>query len=99
MSEACVNLLPDLLASLKVDLGITTTRYDERLRQYLLSAISFIEEEGAVLDSASIKDQQLIVMYAEWMWRRRDSGEGMPRMLRYALNNKIFAGKMGESNG
>ena len=99
MSEACISNMPDLLASLKVDLGITTTRYDERLRQYLLSAISFIEEEGAQLDSASIKDQQLIVMYAEWMWRRRDSGEGMPRMLRYALNNKIFAGKMGESNG
>lgn len=99
MSEACIAELPDLLSSLKVDLGITTTRYDERLRQYLISAISFIEEEGAVLNSASIKDQQLIVMYASWMWRRRDSGEGMPRMLRYALNNKVFSGKMGEQNG
>ena len=99
MSEACISILPNLLASLKVDLGITTTRYDERLRQYLMSAISFIEEEGAELDSASIKDQQLVVMYAAWMWRKRDSGEGMPRMLRYALNNKVFSGKMGGKNG
>ena len=27
---------------------------------------------------------------AAWLWRRRDSGEGMPRMLRYTLNNRII---------
>ena len=99
MDEACINVLPDLLASLKIDLGVTTPRYDERFKQYLLSAYSFIEEEGAVLDSTNVKDRQLIVMYAAWLWRRRDSGEGMPRMLRYALNNKVFSGKMGGTDG
>ena len=33
-------------------------------------------------------------MYAGWLWRRRDTMEGMPRMLRWALNNKVFSGKM-----
>jgi hypothetical protein len=36
----------------------------------------------------------LVVMYAAWLWRKRDNMEGMPRMLRYALNNRIFQEKM-----
>ena len=84
-----------LLSMLKVDLGImSTTAYDERLTQYLENAFSSIREEGASLDLTAAKDCQLVVMYAAWTWRRRDSGEGMPRMLRYALNNKIFSEKI-----
>ena len=84
-----------LLSMLKVDLGImSTTAYDERLTQYLENAFSSIREEGASLDLTAVKDCQLVVMYAAWTWRRRDSGEGMPRMLRYALNNKIFSEKI-----
>ena len=53
-------------------------------------------EEGVTLDTNDIGDMQIIVMYAAWMWRRRDTMEGMPRMLRYALNNRVFAEKMKE---
>lgn len=85
-----------MLAMLKVDLGImTTTIYDERLKEYLASAQTQIEREGAVLDLDVIDDMQGVVMYAAWMWRRRESGEGMPRMVRYWLNNKILGAKMG----
>mgnify|MGYP003571441035 CR=1 FL=1 len=84
-----------LLSMLKVDLGImSTTAYDERLTQYLENAFSSIREEGASLDLTAVKDCQLVVMYAAWTWRKRESGEGMPRMLRYALNNKIFSEKV-----
>ena len=84
-----------LLSMLKVDLGImSTTAYDERLTQYLENAFSSIEEEGASLDLTDAKDCQLVVMYAAWTWRKRESGEGMPRMLRYALNNRIFSEKV-----
>lgn len=79
-----------LLAMLKIDLGITTTAFDERLTQYLLSAERFVKEEGGNPDPDDIQDQQLLVMYAAWTWRRRDTGEGMPRMLRYLLNNRVF---------
>ena len=83
-----------LLQMLKIDLGITTTAYDSRLQQYLDSAKAEIEREGATLNTTVLSDAQLIVMYAAWMWRRRDTMEGMPRMLRYALNNRIFAEKV-----
>lgn len=88
-----------LLSMLKVDLGImATTAYDERLGQYLENAAASIAEEGATLDLDALKDKQLVVMYAAWTWRKRDSGEGMPRMLRYALNNRIFSEKV-KTNG
>ena len=83
-----------MLGMLKIDLGITTTFYDERLTEYLASALAQIKREGVTLDISKADDQHLAVMYAAWMWRRRDSMEGMPRMIRYALNNRIFAEKM-----
>lgn len=87
--------ITELLSMLKVDLGImSTTAYDERLTQYLENAFDFIKEEGATIDLDVLKDKQLVVMYAAWTWRKRESGEGMPRMLRYALNNRIFSEKV-----
>lgn len=86
------------LAMLKIDLGITTEAYNVRLEQYLTAAETEIAREGATLDN-SVGDLQLRVMYAAWMWRRRDTMEGMPRMLRYALNNRIFSEKMKVSDG
>lgn len=83
----------NLLAGLKIDLGITTTAYDDRLIQYLAYAQTQIEEEGATL-SSDPQDDQLTIMYAAWLWRRRDSGDGMPRMLRWLLNNRVFREKM-----
>ena len=83
-----------MLERLKVDLGIATTAYDERLAQYLTTAQQMIEREGATaLDLSAPEDMQLVVMYAAWLWRRRDTQEGMPRMLRWALNNRIFSEK------
>ena len=83
----------ELLTMLKIDCGITTTVFDERLAQYVETAEAEITREGATLaDTAS--DSQLVVMYAAWLWRKRDTGEGMPRMLRYALNQRVFSQKM-----
>ena len=84
----------DLLTALKTDLGITGTGYDARLEQVIASAKAAIAREGAVLDLANFEDCQIVIMYAAWLWRRRDTMEGMPRMLRWALNNKVFSGKM-----
>lgn len=90
-----------LLTLLKTDLGIrTSTAYDDRLRQLLISAKSSIIKEGATsIDEFVPDDGQLIVMYAAWLWRRRDEMNGMPRMLRWALNNRIFSEKAGAVNG
>ena len=89
-----------LLTMLKVDLGILSTQaYDARLIQYLASAQSLIVQEGAsTLNADAPLDAQLIVMYAAWLWRRRDTQDGMPRALRWALNNRIMAEKAGDGN-
>jgi len=84
----------ELLTALKIDLGITATVYDTRLTAYLEAAQAQMTREGITLQS-SVDDDTLTIMYAAWMWRRRDSGEGMPRMLRYAINNRLFAQKAG----
>ena len=83
-----------MLDMLKIDLGITTTAYDERLLQYLTSARDAITKEGITLDDSVISDGNLVVMYAAWMWRKRATNEGMPRMLRWQLNNRLFGEKV-----
>lgn len=84
-----------MLQALKVDLGITTTAYDVRLSQYLTSAREAIRIEGIDL-ADTISDCNLIVMYAAWLWKKRDTAEGMPRMLRWMMNNRLFKHKLSE---
>ena len=97
-----------MLSMLKIDLGITAEAYDARLSQYLEAAADEIKREGAsTLDaSSSLSDAQLVIQYAAFMWRSRDytfnataqkgdKSTGMPRFLRYAINNRIFAEKAG----
>ena len=84
-----------LLTMLKTDLGImSSTAYDARLTQYITSAIAAIRKHGAeTISKSNPLDAQLIVMYAAWLWRSRDTMVGMPDMLRYALNNRVFREK------
>lgn len=84
----------ELLAALKIDMGITGMGYDARLDQVITSAQELIAREGVTLDLSSFEDCQLVIMYAGWLWRRRDTMEGMPRMLRWALNNRVFGPRM-----
>lgn len=82
------------LEMVKIDLKIKNAiAYDERLTQYIATAKSAIVREGISL-SDEVEDIQLVAMYAGWLWRKRDTGDGMPRNLRWMLNNKIFSEKM-----
>lgn len=81
-----------MLLALKTDLGITTDAYDDRLRSRLQTARERIEQEGVTLDETRESDRDLVILYAAWLWRARAGGD-MPRMLRYALNNRIFSEK------
>lgn len=83
----------DMLSMLKVDLGIRTQAYDPRLLNYIESAKQAITREGVTL-ADSAEDNMLVVRYAGWIWRRRDTGSDMPRDLRWALNNRIFSEHM-----
>lgn len=84
------------LTMLKVDLGISVEAYDTRLSQYIQVAKTEIGREGITLSEEDLDDNNLVIMYAAYMWRKRESGDGMPRMLRYALNNRLFKEKMEE---
>ena len=87
------------LALLKVDLGILNSiAYDQRLTAIIDATVSAVVREGVSTLSDSTEDIQMVVMYAEWLWRKRDSGEGMPRNLRWLLNNRIMSEKMQEGS-
>lgn len=87
----------DILTSLKVDLQISTTALDDYLGRLIETAREFIAQEGITL-TASVGDGMLVAMYAAYLYRkRRDPTAAMPRMLRWALNNKAFGG--GAGNG
>lgn len=79
---------------LQVDLGELYP--NEQRAAYLTQAISaaqaFITREGVVLTD-SIEDGQLVEMYAAYLVRKRATTEPMPRMLRWALNNRLFSQK------
>ena len=87
-----------ILAMLKIDIGFSSngaTKIDDRLKQLISVAEKNLISEGALtLNRNNIDDVQLIVMYAAWLWRRRDTQDDMPRMVRYAINNRVFAEKM-----
>lgn len=80
-----------ILPLLKMDLDIHTTKRDEYLNTLILSAKEFIENEGITLGQ-SYGDTLLIEMYAAYLYRKRKENVAMPRMLRYALNNRLLGG-------
>ena len=88
-----------ILIALKVDLQISTTKMDNYLLNLISAAKSFITREGVTLTS-SAEDGMLVEMYAAYLYRRRrEENVAMPRMLRWALNNRIFSEKAGATNG
>ena len=81
-----------LLSGLRADLRIGSKAFDERLSEKLHTAQARIQEEGITLEDTE-EDRDLVVMYAAYLWRSRSTGEEMPRMLRYAMNNRLFSRK------
>ena len=85
-----------ILEMLKVDLQLTSDAYDVRLQSIIEAAKNDIRREGVTnLNTASsVADANLVIMYAAWLWSKRDTMEAMPRMLRWKLNNRVFGVKM-----
>ena len=86
----------DILTMLQVDLGEMYP--GEQRKAYLQQAIgaarAVVTREGRSL-TGSIADGQLVEMYAAYLVRKRATEEAMPRMLRWALNNRLFSQKAG----
>jgi len=78
-----------LLSALKIDLGITSTAFDDRLTARIQTAQERITAEGVTLTNSE-GDKDLVLMYAAWLWRCRVDQAPMGRMLRQALNNRVI---------
>lgn len=79
-----------LLKLLKIDLMMMSDQRNDFLLQNIRAAKGFIEREGIYLDDTA-EDMQLVIMYAAYLYRRRAQPDtGMPRMLRWALNNRLI---------
>lgn len=85
-----------LLGKLKIDLGITATAFDDRLTDRLKVAVERIGSMGITLTDSE-GDEDLVLMYAAYLWRSRVTGAPMGRMLQLALNNRLFGQKAGEA--
>lgn len=85
-----------VLPLLQVDLGelYPTDERKKYLSQVVDAAIAFITREGITLED-TVEDLQLVEMYAAYLVRKRNTTEAMPRMLRWALNNRLFSQKSG----
>ena len=96
----------ELLAMLKANLEKRNSVNDPYLTQLITAAKAAIAREGIILSESdySVDEANVIVMYAAYLYEMRRPVEGrtdtlnpqgMPYMLRYALNNMLFAQKMG----
>lgn len=85
-----------ILTMLQADLGelYPSPQRQAFLEQCIHAAVAFITREGVTL-TASVEDMQLVEMYAAYLVRKRATIEAMPRMLRWALNNRVFSEKAG----
>lgn len=83
----------EILVMVKSNLSIASTTWDAYLLQLITVARQSIAREGITL-ADTLEDNNLVVMYASYLYRKRAEDSGaMPRMLRYALNNRLFAQK------
>lgn len=93
-----------VLSLLKADLEKRNNVNDDYLDKLIDVAVDRIKAEGINLGE-SVDDMQLVSMYAAYLYRRRTGNnegystealnpQGMPYMLRLALNNRIFAEAM-----
>lgn len=84
----------EILVLVKQNLSIMHTAQDEYLVSLITTSESSIKEEGITLDLGDAKDVNLVVMYTAYLFRKRaEDNPVMPRMLRYALNNRLFSEK------
>lgn len=81
--------MPQILMVLKMDLQISSDAMDEYFRSLIESAAAYIGDEGIKL-SYTVEDNELVEMYAAYLYRSRKEDKPMPRMLRWALNNKLM---------
>lgn len=82
-----------VLGFVKINLGISTNAYDAAITNDITYARRALADAGLILDETSpttgASDAYIVVMYSTWLWRERETGAKMPRMLETAINNRF----------
>ena len=96
MADIVENSNPIALGILKSSLGFFDSQLDKNVETYLTTCITEarrrLEAEcGIALTVGDVHDEFLIAMYADWLYRKRATGEGKPAMLRDAIRNRQTA--------
>ena len=79
------------LQRLKLSIPITSTAYDDVLTGYIERATAALQAANTGIDASAptSDDEELIVMYAAWLWRSNKQPDlPMPPALRLAINDR-----------
>lgn len=80
-----------------LEIPAQNTLLDDYIGSLITASQQMIAREGITLED-TVEDGMLVVMYAAYLYRKRaDDAPVMPRMLRYALNNRLFSQKIQEA--
>lgn len=81
-----------LLDRLKIDIGIiNSSAYDERLTSLLNAANTEVNKWiGSEVNLEDVRDAELVIDYARWLWLSRREPAAMPVSLKYRLNCRAF---------
>lgn len=83
-----------ILELLKNNLSILHTAQDSYLAFLVTTSKNSISEMGISLDLEDAEDVNLVVMHAAYLFRKRAEDDPvMPRMLKFALHNRLFSEK------
>ena len=84
----------EILELTKQNLSILHSAQDSYLVSLIATSESSIREMGITLDLEDAKDVNLVVMHAAYLFRKRaEDNPVMPRMLQFALHNRLFSEK------
>ena len=81
------------LALLKQKLQMLTNANDDLISQELKSAEAAMKREG-IVDDGSDDYEACVIDYAYFLYEKRNTGDKLPRNLRWRLNNLLFSQKI-----
>ena len=94
MAETSYTYTDPAFPFLKADLGYLGEAPQEVcsfMEGRLTMARADLARCGVDTSGDTVEDLQLVAMYAAWLYRKRDSGEGKPQMLRTAIHDRQVA--------
>ena len=84
-----------ILTMLKSNLSMMTSAQDDYLGFLINSSKKNLAEMGITLDLNESDDVNLVVMHAAYLFRKRaEDNPVMPRMLQFAIHNRLMSEKM-----